>query len=165
LSHLVQVETEVRDPAAVQAACRRLGLPEPVQGTAQLFSGAATCLVVRLPDWLYSIVCDTASGTLAYDNYAGAWGRPEHLGRFLQAYGLEKARSGLPDATRRRDPWLVRPNLSPVEGRERARRVAATDRQGLVSGLAEPVEGRRPDPAFPLGVGYPVGERAWATKA
>ena len=37
LSHIVTIKTEVRDPAAVAAACRRLALPEPVQGTAKLF--------------------------------------------------------------------------------------------------------------------------------
>ena len=34
MSHIVTIRTEVRDPAAVAAACRRLGLPEPVHGTA-----------------------------------------------------------------------------------------------------------------------------------
>jgi hypothetical protein len=37
LSHIVTIKTEVRDQAAVEAACRRLALPEPVQGTAQLY--------------------------------------------------------------------------------------------------------------------------------
>ena len=92
MSHIVTIATELRDPLAVAAACRRLGLPEPVHGTAKLFSGAATGLLVRLPDWLYPVVCDTATGTLAYDNYAGAWGRPEHLDRFMQAYAVEKAK-------------------------------------------------------------------------
>jgi hypothetical protein len=30
LSHIVTIKTEVRDAAAVRAACRRLGLTEPV---------------------------------------------------------------------------------------------------------------------------------------
>jgi hypothetical protein len=92
LSHIVQIHTEVRDPAAVHAACRRLGLPEPVHGTAQLFSGEATGLLVKLPDWLYPVVCEMASGTLAYDNYNGSWGQQEQLDRFMQAYAVEKAR-------------------------------------------------------------------------
>jgi hypothetical protein len=91
LSHTVQILTEVRDPSAVAAACRKLGLPEPVYGTAQLFGGEGTGLLVKLPDWLYPVVCDTASGTLAYDNYGGSWGRQEHLDAFLQRYALEKA--------------------------------------------------------------------------
>jgi hypothetical protein len=92
LSHIVTIKTEVRDPAGVLAACRRLGLPEPIHGTGQLFSGEATGLLVKLPDWLYPIVCDTTSGTLAYDNYNGAWGDQAQFDHFLQAYAVEKAR-------------------------------------------------------------------------
>ena len=91
MSHTVQIQTEVRDPTAVAAACRRLGLPEPVHGTVQLFSGEATGLLVKLPGWLYAVACDTATGQLHYDNYNGSWGRQEHLDRFLQRYALEKA--------------------------------------------------------------------------
>jgi hypothetical protein len=68
VSHIVSIKTEVRDPAAVGAACRRLGLPEPVQGTAKLFEGEATGLLVKLPGWLYSVVCEVATGELRYDN-------------------------------------------------------------------------------------------------
>jgi hypothetical protein len=91
MSHIVTVATEVRDPVAVVAACRRLGLPEPVHGTATLFSGQATGLLVRLPEWLYPICVDTASGTLRYDNFGGSWGAQEQLDCFLQRYALEKA--------------------------------------------------------------------------
>ena len=91
MSHIVTVKTEVRDPVAINAACGRLGLPEPVHGTAQLFSGQATGLLVKLPGWLYPVACDTATGTLRYDNYGGTWGSPEHLDRFVQAYAVERA--------------------------------------------------------------------------
>ena len=79
MSHIVQIETEVRDPAAVAAACRRLGLPEPVEGTAKLFEGEAAGLLVKLPGWLYPAVVDAATGEVRYDNYGGAWGDPEQL--------------------------------------------------------------------------------------
>ena len=91
MSHIVQIQAEVRDPLAVAAACRRLGLPEPAHGTATLFEGQATGLLVRLPDWLYPVVCDTQSGELRYDNFGGSWGDPRHLDRFLQRYAVEKA--------------------------------------------------------------------------
>jgi len=42
LSHIVIIKTEVRDAEAVRDACKRLGLTEPVQGTARLFEGEAT---------------------------------------------------------------------------------------------------------------------------
>jgi hypothetical protein len=92
MSHIVQVQTQIRDAAAAQAACRRLGLPEPVQGTHQLFSGSATGLAVRLPEWNYPVVCDLATGEAKYDNYNGRWGDQQQLDRFIQAYAVEKAR-------------------------------------------------------------------------
>jgi hypothetical protein len=91
VSHIVQIQTEVRDPTAVAAACRRLALPEPVHGTAALFSGEATGLLVKLPGWLYAVCIDTASGTMKFDNYGGSWGDQEHLDQFMQAYAVEKA--------------------------------------------------------------------------
>jgi hypothetical protein len=92
VSHIVSIRTEVRDPTAVAAACRRLGLPAPVQGTARLYGGEASGLLVKLPDWLYPVVVHVETGRVEFDNYDGAWGLPEHLDRFQQAYAIEKAR-------------------------------------------------------------------------
>ncbi len=69
MSHIVQIQAQVRDAAGVRAACQRLGLPEPVQGTIKLFSGEATGLAIRLPDWVYPVVADTATGQLQLDNF------------------------------------------------------------------------------------------------
>jgi hypothetical protein len=92
VSHVVEIRTEVRDPAAAAAACRRLGLPEPVHGSTRLFSGEATGLLVRLPGWLYPAVLDVATGRARYDNFEGNWGDPAQLGLFFQTYALEKAK-------------------------------------------------------------------------
>jgi hypothetical protein len=92
VSHIVTIKTEVRDAEAVRAACNRLGLEQPVQGTARLFEGEATGLLVRLPGWLYPAVVETATGQVRYDNYQGAWGDPKHLDAFLQGYAVEKAK-------------------------------------------------------------------------
>ena len=92
MSHIVTIQTEVRDRAAVFTACRRLRLSPPREGTARLFSSEATGLLVELPRWRYPLVCQIETGTLAYDNYRGAWGEPVHLDRFLQAYAVEKTR-------------------------------------------------------------------------
>ena len=75
MSHIVTIQTEVQDPAAVAAACRRLGLPEPVRGTAKLFEAEAAGLLVRLPGWLYPVVLDTDAARVRFDNYGGAWVR------------------------------------------------------------------------------------------
>ncbi|MDG3005941.1 hypothetical protein [Paludisphaera mucosa] len=92
MSHIVTIMTQLRDPAAVAAACRRLGLAEPVQGVAKLYSGEAAGLLVRLPGWLYPVVVDAAAGRVRYDNFDGAWGAPEHLDRLVQFYAVEKAK-------------------------------------------------------------------------
>jgi hypothetical protein len=92
MSHIVTIQTRVHDPAAVAAACRRLNLDAPVQGTAQLFSGEATGLIVKMPGWLYPAMIDPLTGTIQYDTYGGRWGDPAQLDRFLQAYAVERAR-------------------------------------------------------------------------
>lgn len=76
MSHIVTVKTEIRDPAAVRAACKRLRLGDPVQGKTRLFSGEVSGLAVQLPDWQYPVVCDTASGQVRFDNHHGRWGDP-----------------------------------------------------------------------------------------
>ena len=55
MSHIVTLKTEVRDAAAVRAACQRLNLPAPVQGKVRLFSGEVEGLAVQLPDWTYPV--------------------------------------------------------------------------------------------------------------
>ena len=92
MSHIVTVETEVRDAAAVLAACQRLGLPQPVEGTTRLFSGDVTGLAVQLPGWHYPVVCQLASGQLNFDDYGGRWGERVQLDRFLQAYAVGRAK-------------------------------------------------------------------------
>ena len=92
MSHIVTIRTVVRDPAALAAACRRLGLAEPAAGTARLFASEATGQIVRLPGWTYPVVIDTAAGEVRYDNFNGAWGAQRELDRLLQAYAVEKAR-------------------------------------------------------------------------
>ncbi len=90
MSHVVSINTQIRDPVAIAAACRRLGLAEPVHGTAELFSGQATGLLLRLPGWKYPVVLDTTTGTLTFDDFGGRWGDPVQLDRYRQAYAVEK---------------------------------------------------------------------------
>ena len=87
MSH--EIQSLVRDAAAVRSACQRLKLEQPAHGTAQLFSGEATGLIVKLPDWKYPVVFDTKSGEAKFDNYGGHWGDQKQLDRFLQIYAVE----------------------------------------------------------------------------
>jgi hypothetical protein len=92
MSHIVSIKTRVTDPAALSAAGSRLGLEQPKQGTAELFTDTATGLIVKLPGWHYPAVADVATGEVKFDNYGGVWGKQEELDKLLQAYAVEKAR-------------------------------------------------------------------------
>jgi hypothetical protein len=92
MSHIVEIKTEVRDEAAVKAACVRLQLPKPEHKTVRLFAATVTGLCVQLPGWRYPVVTDLKTGQLQYDNYGGHWGPQAELNKFLQAYAVEKAK-------------------------------------------------------------------------
>ena len=92
MSHIVQIQTQVRDLAAVRAACRRLGLEPPQRRRVRFFSGSAAGWAVQLPGWQYPVVVDLASGQVHFDNYEGRWGDRQRLDAFLQAYAVEKTK-------------------------------------------------------------------------
>jgi hypothetical protein len=92
VSHIVTIRTQAKDSQAIAAACQRLGIAAPEHGTARLFEGEATGLLVKLPGWLYPLVIDTATGDIRFDNYGGNWGDSQQLDRFRQAYAIEKVR-------------------------------------------------------------------------
>ena len=92
MSHIVEIKTEIRDEAAVKAACSRLHLPQPTRGTFQLYSTTETGLGIELPHWKYPVVANTDTGELRYDNYEGRWGSQESLDQLLQMYSVAKTK-------------------------------------------------------------------------
>ncbi len=92
MSHIVRIQTEVRDAAAVFAACHRRQLAEPVAGKHLLFGGEVEGLAVRLREWTYPAVCQLETGEVQFDNFGGRWGEQRELDQFMQAYAVEKAR-------------------------------------------------------------------------
>jgi len=90
LSHIVNIQTEIRDVEALSAAARRMQLPPPRCEDVQLFSSHATGYAVRLRDWRYTVVCDVASGQVAVDKFDGRWGKQEELDRLFQSYAIER---------------------------------------------------------------------------
>jgi hypothetical protein len=92
VSHLVRINTQVRDRRAVGMACRRLGFAEPTDGTARLYAAEASGLLLHLPQWRYPVVLDLSQGEIRFDNFEGKWGDRSHLDRFLQMYAVERAK-------------------------------------------------------------------------
>ena len=92
MSHIVEIQTQVRDPVAIRSACSRLKLAEPTFGEAKLFSGCKTGWIVSLAKWRYPVVCDVDTGKVEFDNFEGRWGERSRLDEFLQSYAVEKAK-------------------------------------------------------------------------
>ena len=72
-------------------------------GTAKLFSGEATGMIVQLPGWQYPAVIDTGTGQIHFDNFEGAGRHRGRLGELLVqlANGVRCAvGTGLSDAER-----------------------------------------------------------------
>ena len=92
MSHIVTLNIQVKDAAAVRAACQRLNLPAPVQGKVKLFSGEVEGLAIQLPDWVYPVVVDLPTGEIKMDDFGGRWGDRKHFDKLLQAYACEKAK-------------------------------------------------------------------------
>lgn len=74
MSHIVMIDTEIRDIRAVQSACARLDLPAPNPGEVQFLSGKVSGLLVHLTSWKFPVVCQLQTGALKYDDYEGRWG-------------------------------------------------------------------------------------------
>lgn len=92
MSHVVTITTQVRDPAALGLACGRLKLPPPAAGRHKLYASEEEGLAVRLAGWRWPVVCQPASGRLAFDHFGGRWGDPARLDELLQAYAIEKTK-------------------------------------------------------------------------
>ena len=92
MSHVVTIETKLKDPAALAAACVRLRLPAPQTETVKFFDGSEHAgLAVRPPGFIYPVVVKE-DGTTLSDTYNGRWGDDAFLGRLKQAYAVEAAK-------------------------------------------------------------------------
>ncbi len=85
------IETQIRDAAAVVAACANLRWRPPLEGNHRLFSATVSGLAVFAPNWRYPIVCELSTGRLIFDDFEGRWGDSKELDRFKQRYAVEKA--------------------------------------------------------------------------
>ena len=92
MSHTVTIETKLKDPAALRAACVRLKLPEPKTETVKFFDGVEhEGLAVRPPGFVYPVLIQP-DGAVRCDTFNGRWGDDAFLGRLKQAYAVEAAK-------------------------------------------------------------------------
>jgi hypothetical protein len=91
LSHTVAIRTEMKDEAALRAACKELGYPEPQQGVHKLYGHqTATGLGVMVPGWHYPLVINTQTGEIKSE-YGFEQEAAEQIKKLTQMYGAQKA--------------------------------------------------------------------------
>ena len=92
MSHVVTIETKLKDAAAIKAACARLELPEPQTETVKFFDGAEhTGIAIRPPGFVYPVLIQP-DGAVRCDTYEGRWGDDGFVNRLKQAYAVEAAK-------------------------------------------------------------------------
>jgi hypothetical protein len=85
------VASRIRDPVALAAACRRLGLPEPMHKTITLCGVSITGSILPFPGCSNPVVIDLATGLISYCGTEDSPLALQHLSKLLQAYACEKA--------------------------------------------------------------------------
>ncbi len=88
MSHVVKLQVEIKNRQALIAACQRLGYQIGTEGTHTLYNSKEEGLSVNLPDWRFPVVIK-ADGSIAFDNYKGAWGDISVLNKLRQIYASE----------------------------------------------------------------------------
>lgn len=90
MSHIVTIKTEVRDRAAVEAACRRLGLEQPTDRKVWQRGGEVAAIGIKPSGWWHSVTAVLSTGQLQFDSdYRG---EQKGLDAFLQIYAIEAAK-------------------------------------------------------------------------
>ena len=92
MSHIVTIQTRIRDVQALRQACEKLKLEQPTLGKTRLYLTEAEGWQVHLSGWHYPVVVHPETGELFYDNYGGHWGDIARLHQLLQIYAVEKTR-------------------------------------------------------------------------
>ena len=85
------IASRIRDPVALAAACRRLGLPEPIHQTITLNGVSITGSIIPLPGCSNPIAIDLATGQVFYSGTEDSKADMRQIAKLLQAYACEKA--------------------------------------------------------------------------
>lgn len=91
MSHTVSVKIRMKAGPALGNAVTTRGGAVLGEGTHQLYASKEIGWGFSLPGWKFPLVLQ-GDGTLAYDDYGGAWGDVQDITRLQGRYALEQAR-------------------------------------------------------------------------
>lgn len=88
MSHTVKVNVELKNLNAVSLAAQAMGAQILGKGTHRLFNTTEVGLGIQLKGWRFPLVVHE-DGTVAFDDYNGAWGDRSNLEILKANYALE----------------------------------------------------------------------------
>lgn len=91
MSETLKVKVEFRNATSLAGAVTAMGGQVLGQGTHRLYQTSEQGFGFKLPGWRYPLV-SRPDGTLAYDDYHGAWGDVTDLEKLKTRYVIETAR-------------------------------------------------------------------------
>lgn len=89
-SHTTRVKVDFLDLRALRLACAALGAEVLGAGTHRLYGGAEVGFGVQLNGWRYPIIVRD-DGTVAYDDFNGAWGHAQDIDILRGVYAIARA--------------------------------------------------------------------------
>lgn len=90
MSHIAEVQVEIKDMAALKAACVRCGAEFIGQGQHRVYKTEQIGVAVKLKGWRFPVVFQ--GNTAALDNFKGRWGDMAEFKKLRQVYAVEVAK-------------------------------------------------------------------------
>jgi hypothetical protein len=90
ISHIAEIEVEIKDTDALKTACVRCGAEFIGMGTHRVFVTDRKGIAVKPKGWTYPVVF--ADGKAAVDNFNGHWGDMAEFKKLRQTYAVEVAK-------------------------------------------------------------------------
>jgi hypothetical protein len=95
MSHLVQIEVELKNQRSVVKACQRLEWDCQVNSSTIYYDGSKVSgSVISVPGWKFPAVVQE-DGRIAADTFGTSWGNPKDLDRLKKYYAVEETKSTL----------------------------------------------------------------------
>lgn len=90
MSHTATVQVEIKDPKALEDACKKLGVEFHRDEEVQFYDRSRhRGMTARLPGWKYPVVFK--DGQVFHDSYEGSWGEMSELNKLKQRYSATVA--------------------------------------------------------------------------
>lgn len=89
MSHIVTIETEMKNFDTIKEVCKILGLKYEQSKDIKVYNTIKSGIGIYLKGWKYPIVVNEL-GKVDYDNYSGSWGDIEEYNKFINEYSLEE---------------------------------------------------------------------------